>query len=115
MVGFGRVPTTDQNLDRQIHASPSLDARRFHRQEVRKEHRARRTVEEPGVHAIWRHLVLLSLDRLGRSLQDLVSIVTGLRKRGIGFRSLHEAIDTTTSGGRLVFHVFAALAVSAAS
>jgi len=51
-----------------------------------------------------------SLDRLGRSLQDLIAIVAGLRKRGIGFRSLHEALDTTTPGGRLVFHVFAALA-----
>jgi hypothetical protein len=46
-------------------------------------------------------LVVPSLDRLGRSLQDLISIVTGLRKRGIGFRSLHEALDTTTPGGRL--------------
>ncbi|MFI0420727.1 recombinase family protein [Spongiactinospora sp. 9N601] len=55
-------------------------------------------------------LVVPSLDRLGRSLQDLISIVAGLRKRGVGFRSLHEALDTTTTGGRLVFHVFAALA-----
>lgn len=51
-----------------------------------------------------------SLDRLGRSIQDLIAIVAGLRKRDIGFRSLHEALDTTTPGGRLVFHVFAALA-----
>lgn len=55
-------------------------------------------------------LVVPSLDRLGRSLQDLISIVAGLRKRGVGFRSLHETLDTTTPGGRLVFHVFAALA-----
>ncbi|MEU0569304.1 recombinase family protein [Nonomuraea sp. NPDC005983] len=54
-------------------------------------------------------LVVPSLDRLGRSLQDLISIVAGLRKRGVGSRSLHEALDTT-AGGRLVFHVFAALA-----
>lgn len=54
-------------------------------------------------------LVVPSLDRLGRSIQDLISIVSGLRKRGIGFQ-LHEALDTTTPGGRLVFHVFAALA-----
>ena len=51
-----------------------------------------------------------SLDRLSRSLQDLITIVAGLRRRGVGFRSLHEALDTTTPGGRLVFHVFAALA-----
>ncbi|MEV0111331.1 recombinase family protein [Nocardia sp. NPDC050799] len=55
-------------------------------------------------------LVVASLDRLGRSLQDLISIVADLRRRGIGFRSLHESLDTTTPGGRLVFHVFAALA-----
>src|SRR3954451_16417441 len=52
----------------------------------------------------------LALDRLGRSLQDLIAIVSGLRKRGVDFTSLHEALDTTTPGGRLVFHVFAALA-----
>ncbi|MFI8522367.1 recombinase family protein [Streptomyces sp. NPDC085481] len=43
-----------------------------------------------------------------RSLQDLIAIASGLRKRGIGFTSLHEWLDTTTPGGRLVFHVFAA-------
>jgi DNA invertase Pin-like site-specific DNA recombinase len=55
-------------------------------------------------------LVVPSLDRLARSLQDLITIVADLRRRGVGFRSLKEALDTTTPGGRLVFHVFAALA-----
>lgn len=49
-------------------------------------------------------------ERHGVGLQDLIAIVADLRKRGIGFRSLKEALDTTTAGGRLVFHVFAALA-----
>ncbi|WP_078965890.1 recombinase family protein [Streptomyces aureocirculatus] len=66
---------------------------------------ARRRYRRPGD-----TLVVPSLDRLGRSIQDLISIVSGLRKRGIGFQSLYEALDTTTPGGRLVFHVFAALA-----
>jgi hypothetical protein len=55
-------------------------------------------------------LVVWKLDRLGRSLRHLVDTVTGLAERGIGFRSLQEAIDTTTPGGKLVFHVLAALA-----
>ncbi|MEH0509590.1 recombinase family protein [Streptomyces sp. B21-106] len=55
-------------------------------------------------------LVVPSLDRYGRSLQDLINMVAELRTRGIGFTSLHENLDTTTPGGRLVFHVFAALA-----
>ncbi|WP_336216998.1 recombinase family protein [Nonomuraea sp. LPB2021202275-12-8] len=55
-------------------------------------------------------LVVPSLDRLARSLADLITIVADLRRRGVGFRSLKEALDTTTPGGRLVFHVFAALA-----
>ena len=50
-----------------------------------------------------------SLDRLSRSLADLIQIVGTLRRQGVGFKSLHEALDTTTPGGRLVFHVFAAL------
>jgi DNA invertase Pin-like site-specific DNA recombinase len=55
-------------------------------------------------------LVVWKLDRLGRSLRHLVDTVTTLAERGVGFRSLQEAIDTTTPGGKLVFHVFAALA-----
>jgi DNA invertase Pin-like site-specific DNA recombinase len=54
--------------------------------------------------AVWR------LDRLGRSLRHLVDTVTELEQRGVGFRSLSESIDTTTPGGKLVFHIFAALA-----
>jgi DNA invertase Pin-like site-specific DNA recombinase len=55
-------------------------------------------------------LVVWRLDRLGRSLRHLIDTVTALDERGVGFRSLQESIDTTTSGGRLVFHLFGALA-----
>jgi DNA invertase Pin-like site-specific DNA recombinase len=55
-------------------------------------------------------LVVWKLDRLGRSLPHLVDTITDLADRGVGFRSLQEAINTTTPGGKLVFHVFAALA-----
>ena len=54
--------------------------------------------------------MVTELSRLGRSLQDLITIVADLRRHNVGFRSLHEQLDTTTPGGRLVFHVFAALA-----
>jgi DNA invertase Pin-like site-specific DNA recombinase len=55
-------------------------------------------------------LVVWRLDRLGRSLRHLIDTVTALQERGIGFKSLQESIDTTTSGGKLVFHIFGALA-----
>jgi DNA invertase Pin-like site-specific DNA recombinase len=55
-------------------------------------------------------LIVWRLDRLGRSLKDLVQKVEDLQKRGIGFRSLHESIDTTSSVGKFQFHVFSALA-----
>jgi DNA invertase Pin-like site-specific DNA recombinase len=54
--------------------------------------------------------VVWKLDRLARSLKDLVEIIHDLERRGIGFRSLTESIDTTSTGGRLVFHIFGALA-----
>ncbi|WP_446214818.1 recombinase family protein [Micromonospora sp. IBHARD004] len=55
-------------------------------------------------------LTVVSLDRLGRSLEDLIAIVGRLKRQGVGFLSLHEKLDTTTAGGMFVFHIFAALA-----
>src|ERR671918_485933 len=55
-------------------------------------------------------LVVWRLDRLGRSLPHLITTMTSLEERGIGFKSLTENIDTTTSGGKLIFHIFGALA-----
>jgi DNA invertase Pin-like site-specific DNA recombinase len=55
-------------------------------------------------------LVVWRLDRLGRSLTNLIELLNLLAERGIGFKSLSEQIDTTTSGGKLVFHIFGALA-----
>jgi DNA invertase Pin-like site-specific DNA recombinase len=55
-------------------------------------------------------IVVWKLDRLGRSLGHLIEVVRGLSERGIGFKSIQESLDTTTSGGRLIFHVFGAIA-----
>ena len=110
-VGYARVSTHEQSLRRQVDA---LTAARCIR--VYEEKLSGKNAERPELLACLDYLrdgdtlVVLELSRLGRSLQDLHSIVSGLRKRGIGFTSLHEALDTTTPGGRLVFHVFAALA-----
>jgi DNA invertase Pin-like site-specific DNA recombinase len=72
--------------------------------------------DRPGLEAALEYLrpgdtlVVWKLDRLGRSLPHLIETVRALEARGIGFKSLRENIDTTTSGGKLVFHLFAALA-----
>ena len=55
-------------------------------------------------------LVVWKLDRLGRSLSHLIDVVQGLHARGAGFRTLQEKVDTTSAGGKLIFHVFGALA-----
>ncbi len=110
-IGYGRVSTKNQNLDRQIAALEAIGCARIFtdkksgKNAEREELRKALDYARPGD-----TLVVPSLDRLGRSIQDLIAIVGGLRKRGIGFQSLHESLDTTTPGGRLVFHVFAALA-----
>ncbi|MFD5910198.1 recombinase family protein [Streptomyces massasporeus] len=111
LIGYARVSTKGQNLDRQIAALEGAGCER-----IFSDKKSGKNTEREE---LWKALdylrpsdtlVVPSLDRLGRSIQDLIAIVAGLRQRGIGFRSLHEALDTTTPGGRLVFHVFAALA-----
>ncbi|MFI5774194.1 recombinase family protein [Streptomyces sp. NPDC051658] len=111
LLGYARVSTKGQNLDRQIALLEGVGCAR-----IFTDKKSGKNAERPE---LWNALdyarpgdtiVVPSLDRLGRSIQDLIAIVAGLRKRGIGFQSLHESLDTTTPGGRLVFHVFAALA-----
>lgn len=110
-VGYARVSTTDQNLRRQLDALNGAGCIR-----VFEEKLSGRNAERPQLWACLDYLregdtlVVHDLARLGRSLADLLALVAGLRRRGIGFTSLHENLDTTTPGGRLVFHVFAALA-----
>lgn len=110
LVGYARVSTRDQLLDRQTRALTDAGCLR-----VFADKQSGRTADRVELDKCLDYLragdtlVVLSLDRLSRSLHDLIAIVAELRRRGIGFKSLHEALDTTTPGGRLVFHVFAAL------
>ena len=110
-VGYARVSTTDQLLRRQVDALTGAGCIRVFEEKV-----SGRSAERPQLWACLDYLregdtlVVLELSRLGRSLTDLLALVAVLRRRGIGFTSLHENLDTTTRGGRLVFHVFAALA-----
>ncbi len=111
LIGYARVSTRDQKLHRQVDA---LTAAGCHR--IFEEKLSGKNTDRPELAKCLDYLrpgdtiVVLELWRLGRSLQDLISSVGELRRRDIGFKSLHEALDTTTPDGRRVFHVFAALA-----
>jgi DNA invertase Pin-like site-specific DNA recombinase len=111
LIGYVRVSTGGQKLDRQIDALTAAGCRRIFadkksgKDDLRPELKACHAFLAAGD-----TLVVPALDRYGRSLKDLVNMVGELRRREIGFCSLHERLDTTTPGGRLVFHVFAALA-----
>ncbi|MGC0387046.1 recombinase family protein [Streptomyces sp. SAI-129] len=110
-IGYARGSTGGQKLERQLDALNAAGCRKIFadkksgKDALRPELKACHAFLDPGD-----TLVVPSLDRYGRSLQDLINMVAELRERGIGFTSLHENLDTTTPGGRLVFHVFAALA-----
>lgn len=111
LIGYARVSTKGQNLDRQMAALEAAGCSRIFADKKSGKNAEREELQKALDYAREGDtLVVPALDRLGRSIQDLITIVSGLRKRGIGFTSLHEALDTTTPGGRLVFHVFAALA-----
>jgi len=110
LVGYARVSTLDQEPSLQEDALQAAGCERIFgagRAERSLTGRSSRALEYARAGET---LVVWRLDRLGRSLRHLVETVTALEGRGIGFCSLTESIDTTTPGGRLVFHVFAALA-----
>ena len=111
IVGYARVSTIDQNLELQRDALEGAGC-----EQIFEDHISGAKTDRPGwrqAHDVLREgdtLVVWRLDRLGRSLKHLIDTVTDLDERGVGFKSLQESIDTTTSGGRLIFHVFGALA-----
>jgi DNA invertase Pin-like site-specific DNA recombinase len=104
LLGYARVSTTDQQPQLQVDALEGAGCYRVFTETASGARADRPTLEQvldqlrPGD-----TLVVWKLDRLGRSLRHLVDTVTSLADRGIGFRSLQEAIDTTTPGGKLVF------------
>ena len=110
-VGYARVSTQDQRPELQLDALTLSGCEQIFNEKVSGKDRNRPELEtclkvlrKGDTLVVWR------LDRLGRSLKDLVEIVHTLESRGIGFKSLTESIDTTNAGGKLIFHVFAALA-----
>jgi DNA invertase Pin-like site-specific DNA recombinase len=111
LIGYARVSTHDQTLNLQQDALQKAECSKIFTdtasgaQTERKGLEAALSYVRPGD-----SLVVWRLDRLGRSLPHLIATMTDLEERGIGFKSLTENIDTTTSGGKLIFHIFGALA-----
>jgi DNA invertase Pin-like site-specific DNA recombinase len=111
IIGYARVSTHDQHPDLQTDALTAAGCQELFTETITGTTRERpelaqclRMLREGDTLVVWR------LDRLGRSLRDLVTIIDELNGRGIGFKSLTEAIDTTHASGKLVFHIFGALA-----
>ena len=110
VLGYARVSTDDQHLDLQRDALTKAGCSVIYEEAASGKSTARPELEqcrkalrEGDTLVVWR------MDRLGRSLPDLVQIVAELEQRGVGFESLTEKIETDSAAGRLVFHVFAAL------
>ncbi len=111
LIGYARVSTHDQTLHLQRDALQKAGCKKIFTDQISGTKTERKGLSEALSHlregdtlVVWR------LDRLGRSLRHLIDTITALHDRGVGFRSLQENIDTTTSGGKLVFHIFGALA-----
>lgn len=111
LIGYARVSTGDQDTALQLDALKRAGCDKVY-QDVASGVR----VDRPGLAEALAYvregdtLVVWKLDRAGRSMKHLVEMIADLEAKGAGFRSITESIDTTTSGGRLIFHVFGALA-----
>src|SRR4051812_12582663 len=111
LIGYARVSTLDQTLALQQDALTAAGCEQLYTDTA-----SGSVTDRPGLAQALSHLrpgdtlVVWRLDRLGRPLSHLIETVRQLQERGVGFRSLQEQIDTTTSGGKLVFHGFGPLA-----
>ena len=111
LIGYARVSTQEQDLALQLDALKAAGSERIYEERASGAQRDRPELKAAlGYMRQGDTLVVWKLDRLARSLKQLIDTVEDLGGRGIGLRSLTEAIDTTTSGGKLIFHIFAALA-----
>src|ERR687893_629250 len=111
LIGYARVSTTEQHLHLQQDALSDAGCLKIYTDTISGAKSERKGLAEAldfirggDTLVVWR------LDRLGPSLKDLIERITDLHSRNIGFKSLTENIDTTTSGGKLIFHIFGALA-----
>jgi DNA invertase Pin-like site-specific DNA recombinase len=110
-IGYARVSTADQKLSLQEDALREAGCT-----EVFTDIVSGLKQERPGFDRMMTyvrpgdHIVVYKLDRLGRSMKHLIDTIKTLQSRDIGFSSIHETIDTTTSTGKLIFHIFSAMA-----
>ena len=110
-IGYARVSTLDQNLALQQDALKEAGCEKIFIEQM-----SGSVIDRPALREALEYarsgdtLIVWKLDRLARSMKQLIETIEGLRLRGIGFRSVTEAIDTTTAQGVLVFHMFSALA-----
>lgn len=113
MVQYIRVSTVDQNLDLQKDELQKIGCEKIFEDKISGSFSKS---ERPGLSAAIEYarkgdsIVVWRLDRLGRSIGDLINIINELNHKGVGFKTISGDIDTTTSGGKLIFHIFAALA-----
>jgi DNA invertase Pin-like site-specific DNA recombinase len=111
LIGYARVSTQDQTLHLQKDALKKIGCSKIFTDTASGAQTERKGLEEVLNYVREGDmLVVWKLDRLGRSLKHLIETITKLNNRKIGFKSITENIDTTTSGGKLVFHIFGALA-----
>jgi DNA invertase Pin-like site-specific DNA recombinase len=110
-IGYARVSTRDQHLALQLDALRQAGCRQIYEEVVSGARTERPVLQQTLAHLREGDVLMIwKLDRLGRSLRHLIEVITDLAQRGIGFRSLQENLDTTTSSGKLVFHMFGGLA-----
>jgi len=111
LIGYARVSTAEQNLDSQMDALEEAGCKKIYADKMSGT-KADRPELRKAIDDIRAGdtLVVKKLDRLGRSIKNLIELINELHSKEAGFKSLSENIDTTTSGGKLIFHIFGALA-----